>query len=49
MFGPELFKWISFAVNVLRTLGKIFGTPEDKKAIEESEKRSCEDANCKVC
>lgn len=49
MFGANLFKWISFAVNVLRLLGQIFGDDEDAKAVSESEARTEDPDVKKVC
>lgn len=39
-FGTDFFKIFNFAIQLLRLFAKIFGSDEDKKQVEESEKRS---------
>jgi len=35
-FGADFFKIFNFAIQLLRLFAKVFGTPEDKKQVDES-------------
>lgn len=39
-FGKDFFKIFNFAILLIRMFMKVFGDEEDKKAVEESERRT---------
>jgi len=38
--GGDFFKILSFAIQIMRMFGKLFGDDDDKKEIEDSEART---------
>ncbi len=38
--GGDFFRILSFAIAIMRLWGKLFGSDEDKKAVEESRERT---------